>query len=91
MRSSLDLAYSATKGVDLQDSRTMNNISAALRDSCNLYAGGAPAACDKTYTNPFGGGAAFAGTSLNTSTSLSKATLSVPFPQFGQIAGTHAE
>lgn len=85
LRSSVDIAYSGTKGVDLQDSRTLNNISAALRDSCNQFAGGVQAPCDKTYSNPFNGQPAFAGTSLNTSTSLSKATLSVPYPQFGQI------
>jgi hypothetical protein len=84
-RSVLDLSYSGTRGVDLQDSRTMNDISASTRDGCNYFAGGNPTPCDKTYSNPFANIAAFTGTSSFSSTSLSKATLSVPYPQFGQI------
>lgn len=81
----LDLAYSQSRGHDLQDSRTMNDLPADLRDSCNYFAGGNPTACDKTYSNPFAGIPAFNGTSLFSSTTLSRATLSAPFPQFGQI------
>lgn len=84
-RGSLDIAYSATRGVDLQDTRTFNDLPAATRDGCNAYVGGNPTACDKTYPNPFGNLAPLVGTSLFSSTTLSKATLSVPYPQFGQI------
>ncbi len=84
-RSVLDISYSATRGVDLQDSRTMNDIPAAMRDGCNWAAGGNPAPCDKTYSNPLANIPAFTGTSSFSSTTLSSATLSVPYPQFGQI------
>jgi hypothetical protein len=84
-RSVLDIAYSGTRGVDLQDSRTMDDIPASMRDGCNYYAGGNPASCDKTFANPFANIAAFTGTSLYSSTTLSRATLSTPYPQFSQI------
>ncbi len=85
VRSVLDVSYSGSRGVDLQDSRTMNDIPASMRDSCNYYAGGKPGFCDKTFSNPFANIPAFTGTSLFSSTTLSRATLSAPFPQFGQI------
>ena len=84
-RAVLDISYSGTRGVDLQDTRTLNDIPAAQRDSCNWATGGNPAACDKTYSNPFANIAAFTGTNSFSSTTLSRATLSVPYPQFGQI------
>ncbi|MDQ6678105.1 MAG: carboxypeptidase regulatory-like domain-containing protein [Acidobacteriota bacterium] len=84
-RSVLDVSYSASRGVDLQDSRTLNDIPAALRDGCNYFAGGNPSSCDKTFPNPFANIAAFTGTSSFSSTTLSRATLSAPYPQFGQI------
>ena len=84
-RSVLDVSYSATRGVDLQDSRTMNDLPAAIRDSCNWAAGGNPAPCNKTYSNPFANIPAFTGTNSFSASTLSYATLSVPYPQFGQI------
>jgi hypothetical protein len=88
-RSVLDISYSGTRGVDLQDSRTRNDIPASMRDGCNWAAGGNPAFCDKTFSNPFAGIAAFSGTGSFSGTTLSRATLSVPYPQFGQITETN--
>lgn len=85
LRSVLDVSYSASRGVDLQDSRTLNDISGSMRDGCNSYAGGSPGFCDKAFANPFANITAFKGTNLFSSTTLSRATLSTPFPQFGQI------
>ncbi len=85
LRSVLDVSYSGSRGVDLQDSRTFNNSPASMRDGCNYFAGGNTAFCDKTFPNPFANIPAFTATSLYSSTTLSRATLSTPFPQFGQI------
>ena len=63
----------------------MNDIPASLRDGCNYFAAGNPTYCDKTFANPFAGIPALTGTSLFSSTTLSRATLGTPFPQFGQI------
>ncbi|MBY0503014.1 MAG: carboxypeptidase-like regulatory domain-containing protein [Bryobacteraceae bacterium] len=84
-RSVLDIAYSGSRGADLQDARTMNDQPADSRDACNYFAGGNPTACDRTYPNPFANIPAFTGTASFSSNTLSKATLSTPFPQFGQI------
>jgi len=81
----IDASYSASRGVDLQDSKTLNNISAPMRDGCNYFAGGNPNFCDVTFKNPFANIPAFTGTSLYSNTTLSRATLSTPYPQFGQI------
>jgi hypothetical protein len=84
-RSVIDVSYSGSRGIDLQDSRTLNDYSASFRDGCNFFAGGNPSSCDKTFGNPFANIPAFTGTSNYSATSLSRATLSVPYPQFGQI------
>lgn len=84
-RSMLDISYSATRGVDLQSSRTFNDLPAPIRDSCNYFAGGDPAACDKTNPNPLANIPAFTGTNSFSSTTLTTATLAVPYPHFGQL------
>ena len=84
-RSRIDVSYSGSRGIDLEDSKSVNNDPAALRDGCNYYLHGNPAACDKTYANPFQNIPAFLGTSDYSSTSLSRATLATQFPQFGAI------
>lgn len=88
-RSVLDISYSATRGNDLQGNRTMNDLPAPIRDSCNWAAGGNPTSCDRNYPNPFAGIAAFKGTNFFSANTFSLASLSTPFPQFGQITETN--
>ena len=84
-RSRVEVAYAGSRGVDLQDSKTVNNQPASLRDGCNYYLHGNPSYCDKTFGNPFANIPAFLGTSDYSSTSLSRYTLSAPNPEFSTI------
>lgn len=56
-----------------------------LRQQCDAWEGGTAAYCQALIPNPFYQLAPFNGTSYYTSPTLARATLTVPYPQFGGI------
>ncbi len=82
----VEAAYVGSRTKNMQGSRSFNNYDLAFRQKCNLMEGGNPLYCDALVANPFYGVSAFSGTSRYTSPTLSRATLAVPYPQFGSLA-----
>jgi hypothetical protein len=84
-RSRLDASYVGSRGDNLQSTQPLNFISLDLRKQCDAWEGGVASYCQALIPNPFYQLAPFNGTSYYSSPSLSRATLTVPFPQFGGI------
>ncbi|MDZ4802397.1 MAG: carboxypeptidase regulatory-like domain-containing protein [Bryobacteraceae bacterium] len=84
-KSRFEITYAASRGNELQSSRTFNEDDPDLRDSCNFMLGGNPSVCDQALTNPFFNVEAFNDTSWYLSRTLNRYQLSRPFPQFGAI------
>jgi hypothetical protein len=84
-KSRLEVTYSASRGNDLQSSRTFNEDDADLRDSCNFMLGGNPSICDQQLPNPFYGLEAFDDTNWYISRNLSRYQINRPHPQFTGI------
>ncbi len=82
MRSSLEVSYVGNRSHKLQNFMNYNEWDLAFRQKCNPLEGGNPSYCDALVPNPFYGLAPFAGTSLGTSPTVSRAALNRPFPQF---------
>ena len=74
-----------SRSKDLQSSTNINTYDLAFRKQCNLMEGGNPLYCDQLLPNPFLGLAPFAGTSLYTNATVSRATLAIPYPAFGAL------
>lgn len=81
-----EITYAASRGNELQSSRTFNEDDPDLRDSCNFMLGGNPTVCDQQLPNPFFNVEAFNDTTWYLSRTLNRYQLSRPFPQFGAIA-----
>jgi len=82
MRSSVEVSYVGNRSHKLQNFLDFNEWDLAFRKKCNPLEGGNPTFCDALVPNPFYNLAPFAGTSLGTSPTVSRATLNRPFPQF---------
>jgi hypothetical protein len=83
--SALEIAYAGNRGYKLETNLDYNEPSLAFRQQCNPLEGGNPAFCDGLVPNPFYNLAAFAGTTLGTSPTISRFNLARPFPQFGSF------
>ncbi len=85
-RAKLEISYSANRGKDLQNTKVYNDVEdASFRDRCNFMLGGNPAYCDQGLANPFRNVAPFDGTTYYTNTTVSRANLLRPFPQFAAL------
>src|SRR5208283_1243053 len=85
LNSMLEISYVGSRGNGLQDTITYNSQSLANRKQCNPLEGGTPSYCDALVPNPFVGLSAFNGTTLYSASTISRATLQEPFPEFGAI------
>ena len=85
MQSVLEVAYVGSRGNDVESSMAVNNIPLSVRQQCDYYEGGNPTYCNTTVPNPFLGLAPFFGSSLYTSTTITRSTLLQTYPQFGGI------
>jgi hypothetical protein len=89
-KSTIDASYIGSRGNNLEANQTSpaqnrNVIPLGLRQQCDAWEGGSASYCQALIPNPFYQLAPFAGTTYYTSPTLSRATLSTPFPQFGAI------
>jgi hypothetical protein len=84
-RSKVDASYVGSRGNNLDATQSINVIPLSLRKQCDAWEGGSASYCQALIPNPFYQLAPFSGTSYYTSPTLSRATLSAPFPQFGTI------
>ncbi len=71
--------------ISCRRSHQFNAYSLSFRQSCNPLEGGSPTYCNQLVANPFYGLTQFAGTSLGSSPTVSRATLALPFPEFGTV------
>jgi hypothetical protein len=83
--SKLDASYVGNRGTNLDATQLINPISLSLRKQCDAWEGGSAAYCQALIPNPFYQLAPFNGTSYYSSPTLPRATLDVPYPQFGAI------
>ena len=84
-RSRVDASYVGSRGDNLDATQPINPIGLSLRKQCDAWEGGTASYCQALIPNPFYQVAPFKGTSYFTSPTLARATLTVPFPQFGGI------
>jgi hypothetical protein len=83
--SKIDASYVGSRGNNLDATRPINAMPLSLRPQCDAWEGGTASYCQALIPNPFYQLAPFNGTSYYTSPTLSRATLTVPYPQFGGI------
>jgi hypothetical protein len=83
--SKVDASYVGSRGNNLDATQAINPIPLSLRKQCDAWEGGTAAYCQALIPNPFYQLAPFNGTSYYSSPTLARATLNVPFPQFGGI------
>ena len=88
--SKVDASYVGSRGNNLESTQPINFISLSLRQQCDAWEGGTSSYCQALISNPFYQLAPFNGTSYYTSPTLARATLTVPYPQFGAITLTKA-
>jgi hypothetical protein len=81
-RSRVEVTYSASRGVRLQNSKVFNEAESQFRDGCNFALGGNPAFCDQQLPNPYRGLEPFRDTTYYTSNTVSRGQLYRPFPQY---------
>jgi len=87
-KDSLDFGFQGNRMYGGSVSQDINHISAAISAMCDYSRGGNQQLCDNTgnfVPNPFQGVAAFQGTSLYSSATINRTTLTRPYPQFGSI------
>jgi hypothetical protein len=80
--STLEATYVGSYSYDQTMQKDFNIPSLDFAKQCNLLAGGSPNYCNQTVPNPFRGIPAFLGTNYYTATTISRANLARPFPQF---------
>jgi hypothetical protein len=83
--SKIEASYVGSRSGDLQSSTNINTYDLAFRKQCNLMEGGNPLFCDQLLPNPYAGLAPFAGTSLFSNATISRATLANPYTAFGGL------
>ena len=83
--SKVDASYVGSRGNNLQSTQPLNFMSLDLRRQCDAWEGGTASYCQALIPNPFYQVQPFSGTSYYTSPTLARATLTVPYPQFGGI------
>jgi hypothetical protein len=83
--SKIDASYVGNRGDNLDSTQAINFNPLGLRQQCDAWEGGTASYCQALIANPFYQLAPFNGTSYYTSPTLSRATLTVPYPQFGGI------
>ena len=82
-RGRFELTYSASRGYDLETSKTFDvQGDGAFRDACNPLLGHSVSYCNAGVTNPFKGIPAFIGTNDYTANTLSRNSILTPYPQF---------
>lgn len=82
-RSVLEVSYVGSRTYQGQSRYNgINEVTQAFRDKCDPTKGGDPAFCNALLPNPFQNVAGFEGTSLFTSSTLTRYQLTRPFPQF---------
>jgi hypothetical protein len=81
--SKIDASYVGSRGNNLDATRPINVMPLSLRQQCDAWEGGTASYCQALIPNPFYQLAPFNGTSYYSSPTLSRATLTVPYPQFG--------
>ena len=84
----LEASYVGNRSKDQQDTRAVNTYNLALRQQCDLMEGGTPSYCLQLLPNPFYGLQQFAGTSLFSSPTVTRASQNVPYPEFGSVTET---
>lgn len=80
--STLEVSYVGSRSVDLNNQKDYNIPSLDVRKQCNIQEGGSPAFCNALVPNPFRGIQSFAGTTFFTAATISRFSMSRPFPQF---------
>src|SRR6202011_2551390 len=85
LRARLDISFVGNRAYKLQTSRQYNEVSLAFRQQCDPIEGGNPLFCDQLLSNPFYGLPQFVGTGLGQNQTVSRNSLSRPFPEFGTI------
>ena len=84
--SKVEASYVGSRSADLQSSANINTYDLAFRKQCNALEGGRSAFCDQAVPNPFFGLTVFpVGTSLHDNETISRASLAIPYPQFGNL------
>lgn len=85
----VDISYSGNQAFGQDSSDNINHMSAALQATCDVERGGNRQNCDNAslgqVASPFYQVAAFSGTSYYTNSTISKLTMSQPYPEFGTI------
>jgi TonB dependent receptor len=87
-RDVVDISYSGNRSPNMDSSDNINHESSAWYAQCDVERGGNRQICDSATgqtPNPFLHVAAFAGTSDYSAATISKGTLTRPFPAFGDI------
>ncbi len=87
-RSKVDASYVGSRGNNLEGTQSINPIPLSLRKQCDAWEGGTASYCQALIPNPFYQLAPFAGTSYYTSPTLSRAALTVPYPEFSGVTMT---
>ena len=83
--SKIEVSYVGSRTKNLQTSRSFNEYDLAFRKTCNLMEGGNPLYCDERLANPFMNLQPFLGTATYSSPTVSRASLALPYPQFGGL------
>jgi hypothetical protein len=85
----VDISYSGNQAFGQDSPDNLNHISASLQATCDVERGGNRQNCDNAslgqVANPFYQVSAFSGTSDYTTSTISKLTMSEPYPIFGTI------
>jgi hypothetical protein len=81
----IEASYVGSRTKDVQTSRPFNAYDLGFRQKCDVMEGGNPTYCNQLVQNPFYNLAPFAGTSLFSSPTVSRATLATPYPDFGGL------
>jgi len=86
MESYLDASYVGTRGVNVETSVSVNNMSLAARRQCDYYEGATSQTyCTTNIANPFLGLAPWFGSTLYSSTQIQRSQLLQTFPAFGSL------
>jgi hypothetical protein len=84
--SKVEASYVGSRSADLASTANINTYNLAFRQQCNALEGGRSACCDQAMPNPFFGLPVFpVGTSLHDNETISRASLAIPYPQFGNL------
>lgn len=83
--SRVEISYVGSRTRNLQTSRPFNEYDLNFREQCNVLEGGNPSFCNERVPNPFQGLEPFRGTGHFVSSTLSRADLARPYPEFGGL------